>query len=257
MGSPTETPSEAPTEDPTSQPTYQPTPNPSRQPTDLPSPVPTPAPSRTPSLPPTRKPTAVPTLRPTLPPTPRPTRHPTQSPSPFPTTKPTVPPTHSPTDYQNCAVLAHENKRCIIISEDDYITINNFDPYGSAQYCAEICFRLNSDHFVHGFGLCRCLFAPCQPPLIDGNENVYRILPCSLQCEYIDSEEWWGQAPTSTERMNGVIEPKPSKGLKFTSEVYAEIHMVGIEMELTNNALDKHLLIAPKLYLAGENRILA
>merc|ERR1719397_120906 len=257
--SPTSIPTKTPTESPSPQPTYQPTPNPSRQPTDLPSPLPTAAPSEPPSLKPTRTPTAVPTSRPTARPTSRPTAYPTLRPSPFPTIKPTVPPTHSPTEYQNCAFLAHKKKKCPLYAEDTYVTINNFDISGSAQYCAEICFRRNADSFLHGIGFCLCYIVPCKPPLVDADQNIYRILPCSLQCEYIDSEEWWGQTPTSTEPMNGELVSKKAKGLRFTSEIYAEIHMVGIEMELTsNNTLtNNYLVMAPKLYLAGENRTLA
>merc|ERR1719317_1736470 len=260
---PTELPSETPTEPPTATPTVNPTYDPSRQPTDLPSPKPTPVPTEPPSSPPTRKPTAIPTTNPTRGPTARPTSYPTSGPTPFPTYLPTKQPTWGPTDYQHCAYMAHEFQSCKL-DLGDYVTIDDFDESdfseSGLQYCAELCFREGSNWLQYATDSCRCILGLCKSPLVSASiTSVYRILPCSLECDYISSEEWWGQSPTATEHLNGVISPKPAKGLRFTSEIYAEIYMLGIEMVLDadNSLEDRTLVVAPKLYLTGENRTLA
>ena len=66
--------------------------------------------------------------------------------------------------------------------------------------------REDSDCLYHTFGTCRCIVGPCQPPLRDGvTVSAYRIMPCGLECDEVSSKEWWGQDPTSTENINGVI----------------------------------------------------
>ena len=161
--------------------------------------------------------------------------------------------------YRQCAYIAHELQTCQL-KDGDYVDIDDFEEPESgesgAQFCAEICFRKNSDWFRYVTGKCRCIIGRCKSPLTISVESVYRIRPCNLQCDYISSEEWWGQAPTSTEKVNGIIVPKPVKGLRFTSEIYAEIHMLGIEMMLSadNTLTDTTLVITPILYMAGENR---
>jgi len=272
---PTSPPSPDPTVSPTKSPTMVPSPSPSRKPTVYPTEIPTQSPSEIPTEPPSPSPTLAPTDQPTSQPTPHPTDLPTNIPTSLPTEKPTgypsnVPtrsptrlpskkPTWSPTDYQHCAYLAHEHQACLL-TPADFVDIRDFNESdfdeSGVQYCAEKCFREDSNWFHYTTNKCRCIIGSCNVPLDKPSVfSVYRILPCELKCANITSEEWWGQSPTSTESLNGDISPKPVKGIRFTSEIYAEIHMLAIDMKLSNEntILDETLRLKPVLYLAGEN----
>ena len=83
-------------------------------------------------------------------------------------------------------------------------------------------------------------------------------MPCGVECDEVSSKEWWGQDPTSTETINGVIALKTVKGLRFTSEINAQIQTMGIEMVLSDNEItDGSLIIVPRIFMSGENRTLA
>jgi hypothetical protein len=260
--SPTPSPTKRPTVSPTKMPTSRPTGFPTRGPSDTPSEFPTNLPTRFPTRVPTKRPTVPPTESPTAFPTNLPTNVPTniptQSPTVSPTLAPTDLPTWSPTGYQNCPFIAYKNRTCNVV---DYIPKelpeSGFD--AGLQNCVEECFREGSEwfHYLHGSGTCHCVVGRCVTPLIPSSQSTFKILPCDLTCDEVTSEEWWGQEPTSEQRINGVVAKKTVKGIRFTSEIDAEIFMIGIDLKLTDDyppqIPDSSLLIRSRLYHSGKN----
>jgi hypothetical protein len=258
---PTKIPTEHPSEQPSLPPTNLPTLSPSESPTVFPTANPTPTPTVVPTLYPTPSPTNQPSAPPTEAPTPSPTEVPTESP----TNSPTVYPTWSPTSYPMCAFLAYDTKICVLPSDEDYVQITDIeepDLKTGLQNCAQRCFREGSNWLHYTLGSCRCVLGRCQTPLdTDTSESTYRIMPCDVQCKDISSAEWWGQEPTTVESMNGILSTKPKKGVQFTSEIYGEVFMVGIEIEVPDTTppeiTDTTLLVTPSLYQASENYTIA
>jgi hypothetical protein len=254
---PTLIPTMLPTDLPTSRPTETPTNKPTKDPTPLPSVTPTEVPSSFPTLQPTPDPSESPTLQPTPSPTVPPSPTPTQQPTESPTVAPTDLPTWSPTSYRNCPFVAYKNQSCELNKTNNFVVSDFYSPDSNTglQNCAEKCFRVDgTDWLLYDSDNCVCVFGSCTT-LISSPLSTYRILPCDLVCNEIASTEWWGQNPSSKQFISGGSPQNSVKGLRFTSEINADIYMVGIEMELTDDdppqLKDSDLRITPVLYFYG------